>query len=231
MSDAARKPFSWKPRVAPDHRPVLRLAQGARRWDVRLIGVASRTRFLATHPTDDGKLVFVKEGERFDVATFDGAVLVSFESTVRQIVLGEMPCLALTMPPLEERRREIVRRTRRAPVVLPCSLRHGAGADALRAGFTGDLSEQGAQVAIERPLPEGTSTVDLSLRIVSMGAPVTLNLRAAVRSATPDTRPEVAATLLGLQFEEVDPVARLTVAQYVGERLLAETDDPFGTIR
>jgi c-di-GMP-binding flagellar brake protein YcgR len=231
MDGRARKPFSWRPRPVTDHRPVLRLAQGARRWDVRLIGLPGRTRFLVTHPVDEGRLVFVKEGERFDVATFDGAVLVSFESGVQRVVLGETPALVLTLPPAGERRREPVRRTRRAPVVLPCSLRHGAGADALRAGFTGDLSEQGALVAVERPLPEGTTEVDLSLRIVSMGAPATLQLRATVRSSAPDPRPEAGATLLGLQFESIDPIVRLTISQYVGERLLAEMDDPFGAIR
>ena len=116
-------------------------------------------------------------------------------------------------------------------MTLPCSVRHGVEGHALRAGFTGDLSEQGAQVAIEHPLPAGLTHVDLSLRIVVLGEPTTLTLRAAIRSAAPDPRADVSATLLGLQFEDVEPSTRLAIAQFVGERLLAELDDVFGAVR
>jgi c-di-GMP-binding flagellar brake protein YcgR len=231
MTTPPRKPFSWKPRQVSDHRPVLRLTASGRRWDVRMVGLVSRNRFLVSHPMDDGKLVFVKEGERFDVANFDGAVLSAFESSVLRVVLGEAPGLELSLPAIEQRRRETVRRTRRATVNLPCSVRYGTEADALRAGFTGDLSEQGALVAIEHPLPAGTAQVDLSLRIVVAGAPQTLQLRAQIRSQTEDARPGVAATLLGLQFEETEPATRMALGLFVCERLLAEGDDIFGAIR
>jgi c-di-GMP-binding flagellar brake protein YcgR len=231
MSSPPRKPFSWKPRQVSDHRPVLRLGASGRRWDVRMVGLVSRSRFLVTHPMDEGRLVFVKEGERFDVANFDGVVLSAFESTVLRVLLGDAPGLELSLPPIDQRRRETVRRTRRATVNLPCSVRHGADADALRAGFTGDLSEQGAQVAIERPLPAGTDRVDLSVRLVVAGAPQTLQLRALIRSQAADPRPEVSATLLGLQFEDLDPASRMALALFVCERLLADGDDVFGAIR
>ncbi len=231
MSTPPKKPFSWKRPPVSDHRPLLRLTAGSRRWDVRLVGLMSRTRFLVSHPTDDGKLVFVKEGEAFDVANFDGAVLSSFQSRVLRVVLGEAPGLELSLPAIEQRRREIVRKARRAQITLPCSLRYGIDADALRAGFTGDVSEQGAQVAIEHPLPAGLAHVDLSIRLVVLGEAVTVQVRAAIRSAVPDPRPDVPATLLGLQFEPMEPATRLSVAQFVAERLLADADDVFGAIR
>jgi c-di-GMP-binding flagellar brake protein YcgR len=231
MSSAPRKPFSWKPRQVADHRPALRLSASGRRWDVRMVGLVSRNRFLVTHPMDDGKLVFVKEGEYFEVSNFDGVMLSAFESTVLRVVLGEAPGLELSLPPIEQRRRETVRRTRRAIINLPCSVRHGADADALRAGFTGDLSEQGALIAIEHPLPAGTAHVDLSLRVVVAGAPQTLQLRAQIRSQADDPRPDVSATLLGLQFEDVEPAAKMALALFVCERLLSEGDDVFGAIR
>ncbi|HMS80781.1 MAG TPA: PilZ domain-containing protein [Burkholderiaceae bacterium] len=231
MSSAPRKPFSWKPRQVSDHRPALRMTASGRRWDVRLVGLISRNRFLVTHPKDDGKLVFIKEGECFDVANFDGLVLSAFESSVLRVVLGEAPGLELSLPPIEQRRRETVRRARRVTLNLPCSVRHGADADALRAGFTGDLSEQGAQVAIEHPLPAGVQRVDLSLRLVVSGTAQTLQLPAQIRSQADDPRPEVSATLLGLQFDEMEPTTRMTLALFVCERLLSEGDDVFGAIR
>ncbi len=232
MQPPARKPvFSWKRQPVNDRRPLLRLASGGRRWDVRLVGLMSRSRFLVGHPTDDGSLIFVKEGEAFNVSTFDGAVISAFDSTVLRVVLGEAPGLELSLPVLEQRRRETVRSVRRALITLPCSLRYGTSESALRAGFTGDLSEQGAQVAIERPLPAGIDTIDLSVRIHLFGEPVTVPVKAIIRSSAPDPRPDVEATLLGLQFVEVEPTLRLSLSLYVRERLLAQADDVFATVR
>ena len=231
MSATPKKAFSWKPQLQSDRRPALRLSAGGRRWDVRLVGLVTRTRFLVTHPMDEGKLVFVKEGEAFDVANFDGTVLSAFESTVLRVVLGEAPGLELSLPALELRRREVIRRARRVRLAVPCSIRYGEGEGQLRAGFTGDLSEQGAQVAIERPLPAGVEEVDFSLRIASLGAPQTVQIRGVLRSQAPDPRPDTIATLLGLQFIGIDPALQLVVSNFVGERLLADADDVFGAIR
>jgi c-di-GMP-binding flagellar brake protein YcgR len=232
MHPPVRKPlFSWKRQPVSDRRPVLRLTSSGYRYDVRLVGLMSRSRFLVGHPTDDGHHVFVKEGDAFNVSTFDGAVISSFDSTVLRVVLGEAPGLELSLPAPEQRQRQTVRSVRRALVTLPCSLRYGTSDNALRAGFTGDLSEQGAQVAIERPLPDGIDTIDLTVRIRLYGEPVTVQIKSVIRSAAPDPRPEVEATLLGLQFVEVEPTVRLSLSLYVRERLLAEADDVFATVR
>jgi c-di-GMP-binding flagellar brake protein YcgR len=232
MQTPARKSvFAWKRQPINDRRPVLRIASGDWRWDVRLVGLISRNRFLVTHPADDGRLVFVKEGDAFHVSTFDGAVISAFDSTVLRVVLGEAPGLELSLAAPELRRRETVRRVRRALVTLPCSLRYGDTDNALRAGFTGDMSEQGAQVAIERPLPAGIEAVDMSVRIQVFGEPVTVQVRGAIRSSAPDPRMDVEATLLGLQFVDMDPTLRLSLSLYVRERLLAEADDVFASIR
>lgn len=231
MNIPARKNFVWKPAPINDRRPALRLTAGGRRWDVRLVGLVNRTRFLVSHPTDDGKLVFVKEGDSFDVGNFDGAVMSGFESTVLRVLLGEATGLEMSLPALELRRREVIRRARRARVLLPCSVRYGTEANSLRAGFTSDLSEQGAQVAIENALPPSVTEVDLSLRLNVLGTPVTLQLRSTIRSATQDPRAEMPATLLGLQFQPYEHALQLAVSQFVGERLLADADDVFGSIR
>ncbi len=231
MSSNPKKAFSWKPQLPSDRRPALRLTASGRRLDVRLVGLLTRNRFLVTHPMDDGKLVFVKEGERFDVANFDGAVLSEFESSVQRVVLGQAPGLELSLPAPDQRRREVIRRARRVRLGVPCSVRYGDGEGQLRAGFAGDLSEQGAQVAIERPLPEGVSEVDLSLRIASLGATQTVQIRGVVRSQAADPRPDTIATLVGLQFVGIDPAVQLVVSNFVGERLLADADDVFGAIR
>lgn len=229
-ASSGRKSFSWKRPIVLDRRPVLRLTAGGRRWDVRLVGMTHKARFLVGHPKDDGKLVFVKEGERFDVANFDGAVISAFESTVQRVLLGESAALEMSLPPPEQRKRDVIRRARRAGITLPCSVRYGEAAEQLRAGFVGDLSDLGAQVAIEYPLPSEVETVDLSMRITRFGEPHTVQVRAQLRSSAPDPRPEMPATLLGLQFVDVDPTVRLTLGCFVAERLLAQADDVFGAI-
>ena len=184
-----------------------------------------------THPSDDGMLVFVKEGETFGVSNFDGAFLSTFDSTVTRVILGESPGLEFSLPPLEQRRREVVRKLRRAGVMLPCAVRYGSGDNEFRAGFTADLSVRGMQVAIENPLPAGVTELDVSVRLMVLGSAMTIQVKAAIRSTTKDNRPDFPATLLGLEFLDLDPPSQLAVSQYVGEKLLAEQDDVFGMVR
>lgn len=231
MASSPRKNFSWSRPAAADRRPILRLSASGRKWDVRLVGLISRKRFLVSHPMDEGKLVFVKEGEVLDVSNFDGAVISAFKASVMRVILGETPGLELSLPPLEERRRESVRQSRRAFCVMPCSVRYGPEADALRAGFTGDLSDSGAQIAVDLPLPPSVTQVDVSMRLSVLGESRTMTVRAAIRSSAVDSRPSVDAVLLGLQFVEIDPNDRLALAMFVRERLLADADDVFGAIR
>jgi len=226
-----RKVFSWKRPVLTDKRAAIRLTASGRKWDVRLVGQISKTRFLVTHPTDDGMLVFVKEGETFGVSNFDGAFLSTFDSTVLRVILGESPGLEFSLPPPEQRRREIVRKLRRAGVTIPCAVRYGSGENQFRAGFTGDLSVRGMQVAIENPLPDGTTELDVSVRLMVLGSAMTVQVKAVIRSTTKDHRPDFPATLIGLEFLDLDPANQLAISQYVGEKLLAEQDDVFGMVR
>jgi len=226
-----RKVFSWKRPVINDRRPSLRLTASGRKWDVRLVGQISKTRILVTHPVDDGMLVFVKEGETFGISNFDGAFLSTFDSTVLRVILGESPGLEFALPPLEQRRREIVRKVRRASVMIPCAVRYGSAANEIRPGFTGDLSVQGMQVAIENPLPNGITELDISVRLMVLGTATTVQVKTAIRSTNTDHRPEFPAILLGLEFIDLDPSNRLAISQFVGERLLAEQDDVFGMVR
>jgi len=209
----------------------VRLTASGRKWDVRLVGQISKTRILVTHPVDDGMLVFVKEGETFGISNFDGAFLSTFDSTVLRVILGESPGLEFALPPLEQRRREIVRKVRRASVMIPCAVRYGSAANEIRPGFTGDLSVQGMQVAIENPLPNGITELDISVRLMVLGTAMTLQVKTAIRSTNTDHRPEFPAILLGLEFIDLDPSNRLAISQFVGERLLAEQDDVFGMVR
>jgi len=209
----------------------VRLTASGRKWDVRLVGQISKTRILVTHPVDDSMLVFVKEGETFGISNFDGAFLSTFDSTVLRVILGESPGLEFALPPLEQRRREIVRKVRRASVMIPCAVRYGSAANEIRPGFTGDLSVQGMQVAIENPLPNGITELDISVRLMVLGTATTVQVKTAIRSTNTDHRPEFPAILLGLEFIDLDPSNRLAISQFVGERLLAEQDDVFGMVR
>ncbi len=226
-----KKVFSWKRPVIADRRAAIRLTASGRKWDVRLVGQISRTRFLVTHPSDDGMLVFVKEGETFGVSNFDGAFLSTFDSTVTRVILGESPGLEFSLPPPEQRRRETVRKVRRAGVMIPCAVRYGTGDNAVRAGFAADLSVRGMQVAIENPLPAGITELDVSVRLMVLGSAMTVQVKAVIRSTIRDNRPDFPAVLLGLEFLDFAPGDQLAVSQYVGEKLLAEQDDVFGMVR
>lgn len=225
-----KTPFHWKRLQIADRRPLVRLTAESRRLDVRLVGLLNRHKFLVTHPLREGKPMTVREGECFDVTNFDGAVVSTFASTVLRVLGGDAPGLEMSLPPIAQRRRETIRRTRRAPVTLPCSVRYGGVEGAARAGLTGDLSDQGALVALAQPLPEGVEEVELSMKFGVMGQQQTIAVRARVRSMVPDPRPDQAAILVGLEFEALPHATRLAIGLFVAERLLAEADDVFGAI-
>lgn len=226
--------FTWRPAVPADRRPRLRLAIPGRsdlRYEVRLVGMLTRHRFLVTHPANDGALAFVREGDQFDVSAFDGARVRSFASAVAAVHLGEVPSLELSLPSEETRRREAVRRAQRQAVALPCSVRYGEIGWEMRSGFVADLSRLGAKVALELPLPTGVEQVRIAFRVEVLGRVETVHMRARIRSVDADVRPDMPATLYGLQFEDVSAPHALLVHAFVLERLMASSDDIFGTVR
>jgi len=226
--------FFWRSAVPADRRPVLRLSAAGRndlRYDVRLVGMLSRNRFVVTHPTAGGSLVFVRDGDGFEVSTFDGALLYRFDTVVRGVRLGDAPSLELTLPPPESRRQEALRRARRLPVTLPCSVRYGAGDEHLRSGFVADLSPLGARIALEEPLPGGVDRMQVAFRVEALGRAQTVQVRAAVRSASVDPRPDMPAKLYGLEFESLEPGSALLVSHFVLDRLLAMDEDIFSAVR
>jgi len=87
------------------------------------------------------------------------------------------------------------------------------------------------QVAIENPLPNGITELDISVRLMVLGSAMTVQVKAVIRSTNTDNRPEFPATLLGLEFLDLDPTNQLAISQFVGERLLSEQDDVFGMVR
>lgn len=225
--------FVWRPSLPADRRPTLRLTSAGRsdvRYDVRMIGMLTRQRFLVTHPVHDGALVFVREGDRFDVGIFDGAEVRVFGSAVSAVRLGAVPTIELSLPAEEERRHESVRRARRLPVALPCSVRYGEVGWELRSGFVADLSNLGAKVALELPLPQGVECVRVAFRVDVLGRNETVRMLARIRSVSQDPRSEMPATLYGLQFEQVSDEHALLVHSFVLDRLLAMNEDIFGSV-
>lgn len=230
---ASESRFFWRAAQPSDRRAMLRLSAIGRadvRYDVRLVGVLSRQRFVVTHPVNDGSLVFVRDGDSFEVSTFDGAQFYRFVSVVRAVRLGEAPSLELTLPPPESRRQEALRKANRLPVTLPCSLRYGEGAAQLRTGFVADLSHLGAKVALETPLPPEVERVQIAFRVDALGRAQTVQISARIRSATDDPRPDMPAKLYGLQFEGIDEQQSLLVSHFVLDRLLAMDEDVFGMV-
>jgi hypothetical protein len=93
------------------------------------------------------------------------------------------------------------------------------------------FSKPRMQVAIENPLPNGITELDISVRLMVLGSAMTVQVKAVIRSTNTDIRPEFPATLLGLEFLDLDPTSQLAISQFVGERLLSEQDDIFGMVR
>lgn len=230
---ATSSTFVWRPQATADRRQKLRLASPGRReprYEVRLVGMLDRQRFVVTHPRRDGALVFVREGDHFDVSAFDGARVRAFDSVVAAVHLGDSPSLELSLPSPQARRHGAIRRAQRQPMALPCSVRYGDVGWELRSGYIADLNHLGAKVALELPLPTGVEQVRVAFRVEVLGKVETVHMHARIRSTSQDPRPDMPATLYGLQFEQVSEQHALLVHGFVLERLLASSDDIFGWV-
>jgi c-di-GMP-binding flagellar brake protein YcgR len=223
--------FVWKPPLVADRRTGVRMTVRGRAFDVRLVGLVSRQSFIVTHPRNEERLAFVKDGDSVEITTFDGTLIVAFKSEVMKVSLGEHPTVELYLPPHEERKRQVVRKAHRCQVAVPSMLRYGKLDDQVVSGILCDLSIDGARIAIARPLPKEITKAVLSVQLSLMDRTETIQALSAVRSSTQDPRPGMPATLVGLQFIKVRDGDIMKIGYFVADRLLREQEDPFGAVK
>jgi len=189
----------------------------AERYQVRMIGFHAPVSLLVSAPMQQGKLVFVKEGQQFLVRGFVGKDAVAYKTRVLKSNLSPYPYLHLAYPDSVQSMR--IRSSARVSVDLVTSISRENGGQA-SARMT-DMSVGGARMVSPKPFAQKEEQLKLSFRINPAGLDVYLTINARVRAVSSDeTQQSQVAT--GVEFVDLSEQDRLYLTNMVYQNLLKE---------
>jgi c-di-GMP-binding flagellar brake protein YcgR len=214
---------------------VLRVtaAGGTESFNVVLIGGLEGKSLVISAPERDGKLVFVKEGQAWDIRGFSGQEVFTFQLEVTKVAFSPFPYVHLSWPTANAVTRAPVRSTRRAVCNLPCVAkvpitRHSLGKATTELedlhGMLLDLSDSGARMGLGRRLPPEVERFELAFR-VKVGERIRLiKVDAKVaRELEPAGDHEY---VYGLSFTAPDEETWFAMHAYVLQQIVLELEVP-----
>tara|TARA_R110000764_G_scaffold9476_1_gene30429 strand:+ start:125 stop:973 length:849 start_codon:yes stop_codon:yes gene_type:complete len=189
----------------------------AERYQVRMIGFHAPVSLLVSAPTQQGKLVFVKEGQQFLVRGFVGKDAVAYKTRVLKSNLSPFPYLHLAYPDSVQSMR--IRSSARVSVDLVTAIIRADGSQG-SARMT-DMSVGGARMLSPKPFAQKEEQLKLSFRINPAGLDVYLTINARVRAVSNDeTQQGQIAT--GVEFVDISEQDRLYLTNMVYQNLLKD---------
>ncbi len=189
----------------------------AERYQVRMIGFHAPVSLLVTAPMQQGKLVFVKEGQQFLVRGFVGKDAVAYKTRVLKSNLSPFPYLHLAYPDSVQSMR--IRSSARVSVDLVTAIVRADGSQG-SARMT-DMSVGGARMLSPKPVAQKEEQIKVSFRINPAGLDVYLTINARVRAVSNDeTQQGLIAT--GVEFVDISEQDRLYLTNMVYQNLLKD---------
>ncbi|MBS0346938.1 MAG: flagellar brake protein [Proteobacteria bacterium] len=199
----------------------LQTDSGQQRYYVKLIGYLKGKSVLVTTPTQDGKVLLMREGQAFVVRMFSGKSVYAFGATIFKVANVPFPHLHLTYP--NQVRGLVVRRGARARVSLIAAV---SGLDGRsHAATILDLSTGGAMLVAKAPMGVREDRISIKFRVVVNEVEEYLTLPAVLRSvhATATTEGEKPQVHHGVQFEEMPHAEQVVLSAFVYRILFEES--------
>lgn len=194
------------------------------RYLVKLIGFLDKRSILVSAPTLDGQVLFIKEGQTFEVRTFSGREVYHFMASVVRSCTSPYPYLHLSFPRVVKG--FAVRNATRVKVKLICTVTSAQeGERALKIPCSlSDLSTSGAQLESNKSLGEIGDELSLSLRLsLFENDPVYISLSAIIRRAVPGESGATQESLLyGISFQEPSQTERLMLENFIFKNMELE---------
>lgn len=190
------------------------------RYPVRLIGAVDRRSVLVTHPQNEGRMMFLKEGQTLGFTGMRGKHAYAFEAPVLRCQLSPFPYVHLAYP--QQVRVTTIRKAHRVVLngVASIGRRDAKGRVACNLR---DLSVGGALLTVPRQLATFGAEVSVAFRLNIDGETVTLEVPGVVRSVRPGEEPGSTFRPCGIEFVDVAPDLRRMLQLFVYESLLAES--------
>ena len=188
---------------------------------VRVIGMLTGASILVTAPTQNGKVMLVREGQVFVVRCFSRDMALAFTSRVVRVCTHPYPYLHLSYP--EQREEVVVRNARRVSVLLAATVhkeREGNTWSIPIPSIVSDMSTNGSQIETT----EGLGKIGSKLKILFHLPIDGMEEQPVVVEAVIRTVYEDGITSdryrYGLEFLPADDAAKLKLRAFVYEQLL-----------
>lgn len=199
----------------------LQVQNDSQRYYVKLIGYLKGKSVLVTTPTQDGKVLLMREGQAFVVRMFSGKSVYAFGTTIFKVANVPFPHLHLTYP--SQVRGLVVRRGARARVNLIAAVSGTDGRS--HAATIVDLSTGGAMLVAKAPMGVKEDRVAIKFRVVVNEIEEYLTIPAILRSvhataAVEGERPQVHH---GVQFEDMPHAEQVVLSAFVYRILFEES--------
>lgn len=194
---------------------------GQARYYVKLIGYLKGKSIIVTTPTQEGKVLLMREGQAFVVRLFSGKSVYAFGTSIFKVANVPFPHLHLTYP--SQVRGLVVRRGARARVNLIAAVSSADGR--AHAATLVDLSTGGAMLTAKVPMGVKDDRITLKFRVVVSEVEQYLTLPAVLRSvhATAGTEGEPALVNHGVQFEGMPHAEQVVLSAFVYRILFEES--------
>ena len=196
---------------------------GQSRYYVKLIGYLQGKSILVTTPTQDGKVLLMREGQSFVVRMFSGKSVFAFGATIFKVANVPFPHLHLTYP--NSVRGLVVRRGARARDNQIAAVVGGDGRT--HAASIDDQSMGGAMLTGKSPMGVKDDRLTIKFRVVVSDVEQLLTIPAVLRSvhasaATEGVAPQVQH---GVQFEDLPHAEQVVLSAFVYRILFEESAD------
>ena len=194
---------------------------GQARYYVKLIGYLKGKSVIVSTPTQDGKVLLMREGQGFVVRMFSGKSVYAFGTTIYKVANVPFPHLHLSYP--AQVRGLVVRRGARARVNLICAV---IGADGRpHAASLVDLSTGGAMLTAKVPIGVKDEKISIKFRVVVSDVEQYLTIPALLRSVHFGAHQEGEAPLVshGVQFDDLSHAEQVVLSAFVYRVLFEES--------
>lgn len=166
---------------------------------VKLIGFMSKRSVLVSHPRQDDKLSFIKEGQGFLVRGFAGTKTYEFNTNVISVCLSPYPYLHLAYP--AQIKTTNMRNAVRIKLRLVCTIESLATGSKVPA-IIEDMSISGARIHCSKAFGEVGEKVNVGLRMQVAGETQVFLVSAAIRNVREESDSQTGDKIImhGMEF-------------------------------
>lgn len=188
----------------------------------RRIGVLNEKFSLISYPKLDDHLVHLKADQTLEIKCFDGMDFLHGMVCIHRVFFNPEPFLIIEhLSPKKDIRKKI-RSATRVAANLPVSIKLDAKKSI--SAIAADISRTGAMLLLDSALPAKIKQIEMVIEIEHNEFVHQIDIKAKVKRNKTTTLEDGSIFTLGVQFEELSPLADLSISNYVRGELCKRID-------